>query len=152
MVWCKYYRVLDFADAELFYLLGLSGSGKTALRRIIAGLERLDGGEIWVGDREISALWRASREIAVPLTHPVLLAAGLLAFIFSRNQFFFAAIPSRAEVTTLPCILPTLMEGHNALWGDIAAIATIGAMPVIVLAFILDKYLVRGLSFGILHE
>jgi multiple sugar transport system permease protein len=61
-------------------------------------------------------------------------------------------ILTRAEVTTLPFILPTLMEGHNVLWGDIAAIATIAAMPVIVIAFILQKYLVRGLSFGTLRE
>jgi ABC-type sugar transport system ATPase subunit len=47
---------LDVADGELLCLLGPSGSGKTTLLRIIAGLERLDGGEIWVGDREISAL------------------------------------------------------------------------------------------------
>jgi multiple sugar transport system permease protein len=96
--------------------------------------------------------WRAFWEIAVPLARPAILAVGLLAFIFSWNEFFFAVILTRAEVTTLPFILPTLMEGHNVLWGDIAAIATIGAMPVIVLAFILQKYLVRGLSFGTLHE
>jgi ABC-type sugar transport system ATPase subunit len=47
---------LDVADGELLCLLGPSGSGKTTLLRIIAGLERLDDGEIWVGDREISAL------------------------------------------------------------------------------------------------
>jgi ABC-type maltose transport system permease subunit len=52
----------------------------------------------------------------------------------------------------LPFILPNLMEGHNVLWGDIAAIAMMGAMPVIVLAFILEKYLVCGLSFGTPHE
>ena len=96
--------------------------------------------------------WRAFWEIAVPLARPAILAVGLLAFIFSWNEFFFAVILTRAEVTTLPFILPTLMEGHNVLWGDIAAIATIGAMPVIVLAFILQKYLVRGLSFGTLRE
>jgi multiple sugar transport system permease protein len=96
--------------------------------------------------------WRAFWEIAVPLARPAILAVGLLAFIFSWNEFFFAVILTRADVTTLPFILPTLMEGHNVLWGDIAAIATIGAMPVIVLAFILQKYLVRGLSFGTLHE
>jgi ABC-type sugar transport system ATPase subunit len=91
-------------------------------------------------------------EIAVPLARPAILAVGLLAFIFSWNEFFFAVIPTRAEVTTLPFILPTLMEGHNVLWGDIAAIATIAAMPVIIIAFILQKYLVRGLSFGTLRE
>ena len=96
--------------------------------------------------------WRAFWEIAVPLARPAILAVALLAFIFSWNEFFFAVILSRAEVTTLPFILPTLMEGHDVLWGDIAAIATLGALPVIALAFALQRYLVRGLSFGTLRE
>ena len=105
-------------------------------------------------DMEESALvngatrWRAFWEISVPLARPAILAVALLAFIFSWNEFFFAVILTRANVTTLPFILPVLMEGHDVLWGDIAAIATIGALPVVVLAFALQKYLVRGLSFG----
>jgi len=109
-------------------------------------------------DMEESALvngatrWRAFWQIAVPLARPAILAVGLLAFIFSWNEFFFALILTRANVTTLPFILPVLMEGHDILWGDIAAIATLGALPVVVLAFALQKYLVRGLSFGTVHE
>ena len=45
---------LEVADGELLCLLGPSGSGKTTLMRIIAGLEVLDDGEIWVGEKEIS--------------------------------------------------------------------------------------------------
>ena len=37
------------------------------------------------------------------------------------------------------------------LWGNIAAIATLGAFPMVILAFALQKYLVRGLSFGTLR-
>ncbi len=96
--------------------------------------------------------WRAFWEIAVPLARPSIVAVTLLAFIFSWNEFFFAVILTRARVTTLPFILPTLMEGHNVLWGDIAAIATLGAVPVVVLAFLLQRYLVRGLSFGTVRE
>jgi multiple sugar transport system permease protein len=95
--------------------------------------------------------WRAFWEIAVPLARPAILAVSLLAFIFSWNEFFFALILTRANVTTLPFILPVLMEGHDVLWGDIAAIATLGALPVVILAFALQKYLVRGLSFGTLR-
>jgi multiple sugar transport system permease protein len=108
-------------------------------------------------DMEDSALingatrWRAFWEIAVPLARPAILAVALLAFIFSWNEFFFAVILTRAGVTTLPFILPVLMEGHDVLWGDIAAIATLGALPVVLLAFALQKYLVRGLSFGTLR-
>ncbi len=96
--------------------------------------------------------WRAFWEIAVPLARPSIVAVTLLAFIFSWNEFFFAVILTRARVTTLPFILPTLMEGHNVLWGDIAAIATLGALPVVALAFVLQRYLVRGLSFGTVRE
>jgi ABC-type glycerol-3-phosphate transport system permease component len=38
------------------------------------------------------------------------------------------------------------------LWGDIAAITTLDALPVIALAFALQRYLVRGLSFGTIRE
>jgi hypothetical protein len=41
--------------------------------------------------------WRAFWEIAVPLARPAILAVGLLAFIFSWNEFFFAVILTRAE-------------------------------------------------------
>lgn len=96
--------------------------------------------------------WQAFWQIAVPLTRPGIVAVALLAFIFSWNEFFFAVILTRARVTTLPVILPTLMEGHDVRWGAIAAIATLAALPVVILAFALQRYLVRGLSFGTIHE
>ncbi|MDA8048820.1 MAG: carbohydrate ABC transporter permease [Rhodospirillales bacterium] len=95
--------------------------------------------------------WQAFLHIAVPLALPAIVAVALLSFIFSWNEFFFAVILTRARVTTLPVILPTLMEGHDIRWGSIAAIATIAAVPVIALAFALQRYLVRGLSFGVLR-
>ena len=51
--------------------------------------------------------WRAFWQIAVPLARPAILAVGLLAFIFSWNEFFFALILTRANVTTLPFIRPS---------------------------------------------
>ena len=42
---------LDVPRGDLLALLGPSGCGKTTALRIIAGLDRPDGGEVWVGDR-----------------------------------------------------------------------------------------------------
>ncbi len=56
---------LDVADGELLCLLGPSGSGKTTLMRMIAGLEQLDDGDIFVGDREISSLSPRDRHIGM---------------------------------------------------------------------------------------
>jgi multiple sugar transport system ATP-binding protein len=56
---------LEVADGELLCLLGPSGSGKTTLLRIIAGLEALDDGDIFVGEREISRLPPRDRQIGM---------------------------------------------------------------------------------------
>ncbi len=41
---------LDIADGEFMVLLGPSGCGKTTLLRMIAGLEDVTAGSIWIGD------------------------------------------------------------------------------------------------------
>ena len=47
---------LDIADQEFLVLLGPSGCGKTTTMRMIAGLEDVSGGEIWIGDRLVNKL------------------------------------------------------------------------------------------------
>ena len=56
---------LEVIDGELLCLLGPSGSGKTTLLRMIAGLEELDDGDIFVGNREISRLSPRDRHIGM---------------------------------------------------------------------------------------
>lgn len=56
---------LDVADGELLCLLGPSGSGKTTLLRVIAGLEELDNGDIFIGGREVSRLPPRDRHIGM---------------------------------------------------------------------------------------
>jgi ABC-type sugar transport system ATPase subunit len=50
---------------ECLVLLGPSGCGKTTLLRLVAGLEQLDSGAIWIGDRRVDQLEPASRDVAM---------------------------------------------------------------------------------------
>jgi ABC-type sugar transport system ATPase subunit len=56
---------LDVVAGECLVLLGPSGCGKTTLLRLVAGLERLDSGAIWIGDRRVDALEPARRDVAM---------------------------------------------------------------------------------------
>jgi|SRR5262245_12261676 len=56
---------LDVNAGECLVLLGPSGCGKTTLLRLVAGLERLDSGAIWIGDRRVDALEPAERDVAM---------------------------------------------------------------------------------------
>ena len=56
---------LDIESGEFMVLVGPSGCGKTTLLRMIAGLEEVSDGEIWIGDREVSRLAPRERDIAM---------------------------------------------------------------------------------------
>jgi multiple sugar transport system ATP-binding protein len=56
---------LDIADGELVVLVGPSGSGKSTALRMLAGLEDISSGEIWIGDRVVNDLAARDRDIAM---------------------------------------------------------------------------------------
>ncbi|MBD2138569.1 ABC transporter ATP-binding protein [Anabaena sp. FACHB-1237] len=56
---------LTIADGEFIVLVGPSGCGKSTLLRLIAGLEEITGGNIYIGDRLINDLPPKNRDIAM---------------------------------------------------------------------------------------
>jgi multiple sugar transport system ATP-binding protein len=56
---------LQIADGEFLVLVGPSGCGKSTLLRMIAGLEDVTGGEIFIGERDVTDLAPRSRDVAM---------------------------------------------------------------------------------------
>src|SRR5207248_5915725 len=56
---------LDIGDGELLVLVGPSGSGKSTALRMLAGLEPLNAGTIYIGDRDVSNVRPRDRDIAM---------------------------------------------------------------------------------------
>jgi multiple sugar transport system ATP-binding protein len=56
---------LTVADGELLVLVGPSGSGKSTVLRLIAGLEAVSAGRIYIGDRDVTQLPPRERDIAM---------------------------------------------------------------------------------------
>jgi multiple sugar transport system ATP-binding protein len=56
---------LDMAEHEFTVLVGPSGCGKSTTLRMIAGLESVSDGRIWMGDREVGAFDPKDRDIAM---------------------------------------------------------------------------------------
>jgi multiple sugar transport system ATP-binding protein len=56
---------IDISDGELLVLVGPSGSGKSTALRMLAGLEQLDSGAIYIGEREVSNVRPRDRDIAM---------------------------------------------------------------------------------------
>ena len=56
---------LEIADGEFLVLVGPSGCGKSTLLRMIAGLEEITAGEIFIGERDVTDLAPRSRDVAM---------------------------------------------------------------------------------------
>ena len=56
---------LEIADHEFVVFVGPSGCGKSTLLRIIAGLEPITAGEVYIGDKRVNGIPAAQRDIAM---------------------------------------------------------------------------------------
>jgi multiple sugar transport system ATP-binding protein len=54
---------LDIADGEFVVLLGPTGAGKTTTLRLVAGLERADEGQVWIGGHDMTRIEPAARDV-----------------------------------------------------------------------------------------
>ena len=92
---------------------------------------------------------RAFIMVALPLVRPGIAAAALLAFIFAWNNYVFPLILTGSDNSTVTvAISKYLGGGGQAYYNLTAAAAIIGAVPPLILALTIQRYLVRGLSFG----
>ncbi|HAZ91156.1 MAG TPA: sugar ABC transporter ATP-binding protein, partial [Eubacterium sp.] len=56
---------LDIADQEFIIFVGPSGCGKSTTLRMIAGLEEISSGELWIGDKLVNEVEPKDRDIAM---------------------------------------------------------------------------------------
>jgi multiple sugar transport system ATP-binding protein len=56
---------IDIEDGEFLVLVGPSGCGKSTSLRMLAGLEEVNDGDIWIGDRNVTDLSPKDRDVAM---------------------------------------------------------------------------------------
>lgn len=86
--------------------------------------------------------------IALPLAKPGIIAAGIFSAIFAWNEFLFAAILTADNVRTLPVAITGFSTSMGIRWGAFMATAAVAILPIFVLTIVLQRHLVRGLTFG----
>ena len=97
-------------------------------------------------------IFGAFRNVILPIVKPGIVATSLFSFIFSWNEFLFALVLGGSASRTLPAAFPGLVTPHGTFWAQLSAAGTVVTIPIIILAFILQKHLVRGLSFGAVKQ
>jgi len=92
--------------------------------------------------------FRLFSHVALPLAKPGMVVATILAFVFSWNYFLFALVLSGfGSKTMIVAAFNFVGEGVSA-WGTLMAAAVIIALPPLLLALIVQRWLIAGLTGG----
>jgi multiple sugar transport system permease protein len=97
------------------------------------------------GCGELEAAWR----IALPLTRPGLVAAAAYVAIITWADLLFArTLMSRPDHWLVTVGLQSFMGEYQVDWAALSAASIISIIPVTILFFLLEPYLVKGMSQG----
>jgi len=88
------------------------------------------------------------RNIVLPMAAPGLLTAGIFCFIIAWNEFLFALILTNKDAVTLPIGLALFKAEEGDLWNLLSAAGIIIMVPMFVLALLIRKYFVQGMTMG----
>lgn len=92
---------LEIGDREFAVLTGPRGSGKTAILRMIAGLDELATGEIFLGEKKVNDLSPADRDVAMVFAddalYPAISLRQNIAFGLKQRKFSAAEVTRRVE-------------------------------------------------------
>ncbi len=96
------------------------------------------------GSSRVGAFWR----IILPLSTPGIVASGILAFIFSWNQFLFSLVLSGPNTRPVPVAVFNFISYGQIDFGGLGAAAVLITLPVILLTLLIQRYIVTGLTMG----
>ncbi len=88
--------------------------------------------------------WGAHFRVTLPLIRGGLFATGLFIFILNWSEFLLAVVLTEKTVFTVP----VNMQLYGGVFGIQAALATVAALPIVVMGLLIHKHLARGFTLG----
>ncbi|MCD6027870.1 MAG: mannitol transporter permease [Thermomicrobiales bacterium] len=94
-----------------------------------------------------ASLFREMFQIVLPMISPGLVATAFISIIFAWNEFFLAYNLAPKE-STVPMFMVRFVTSEGLFWAKLAASSTMAVLPIVLLGWIAQRQLVRGLSMG----
>lgn len=96
------------------------------------------------GCSKLEVLWH----IVLPIATPGMVATGIFVFVLAWSEFLYAVIMTSNNTRTLPVAIASFITDRGIEWGEMSAAGSILILPLVVLFYSVQRFLVRGLSFG----
>jgi multiple sugar transport system permease protein len=135
--------VLLYAAFNLPFAIWMMKSFFDELPREVEDAARVDG----------SSEQRVFLKVCLPQVRAGLAATAVFGLILTWNEFLFALLLTGVNTRTVPVAMAQTIGGDIGVrWGLLAAIETLFLVPVIVVTFLLQHQLLRGVTFGTIRR
>jgi multiple sugar transport system permease protein len=88
------------------------------------------------------------RRIIFPVALPGIAATAIFTFVFTWNEYLMALLLTAVRSTTVPVTVSKFIMAYAILWGDVSAAAVIELVPMLIVVFLLQRHIVRGITLG----
>lgn len=96
--------------------------------------------------------WQAFYKIVLPQAVTGLAATTVFCLIFAWNEYAFALMLTSDRARTAPPSIATMLGSGGIEWSGIAAGSLGFLIPVVIITFVLRRYLLRGITFGAIRQ
>ncbi len=88
-------------------------------------------------------------EIVLPLSRPGLAATTLLTLILSWNEYLLATFLSTSRAQTMPLMVAAqITQERGIYWWNMAVVIIVMIIPVVAMAFVLQRFIAKGVLLG----
>jgi multiple sugar transport system permease protein len=94
------------------------------------------------GCSRLGALYR----VVLPQIRTGLFATAVICFMFAWNEFTYALFLVSTDVKMISTAVIFFKTERGILWGEVSALGIVAVLPVVVMSFMTQKYLVKGMS------
>jgi multiple sugar transport system permease protein len=92
--------------------------------------------------------WQVFWKVILPVVRPGLVVTALFSLLLSYNEFLFALVLTGSEAKTLPVAIAEY-GGEDISYWSLSAAGAVGIMlPIALFMLVVQRHLVRGLTFG----
>lgn len=88
------------------------------------------------------------RRVVLPLAAPGIAVTAIFCLLFSWNEFLFAFLLTREQAATITVGVAGFWTQQGIQWGPMSAAAVVCVLPMMLFVLFLQRYIVRGLTFG----
>jgi multiple sugar transport system permease protein len=88
------------------------------------------------------------RRIVVPVVMPGIASTAIFTFVFTWNEYLMALMLTAFKSVTVPVTIAKFVQPYTVLWGSLSAAVVIQVVSMLVVVFLLQRHIVRGMTLG----